>query len=390
MMSAPSPTLDAVILAAGLSSRMRGFKPLYPTGQGPETLVERVLATCRQAGARETLVVTGREAERLEPVVLNAGGRPVRNARHLEGMFSSIQAGVAALGRDCAGFFLLPVDVPGVRPQTLRRLAEAFDTRTREVLHPTFAGKRGHPPLLAASLIPSVLRSDGRGGLGALLDGRERERPACALDVPVTDEAVLLDADTDEEHQALLPRLARPGLPSLAECREMLRLAGTPERAVEHGRAVAALGLAIGRALNERRGLGLDLARIETACLVHDLAKGRPQHEAEGGRILDEQGFFEIGSLVASHRDARVARVEDVDEAAVVYIADKLVSGVAPVPLLERFGRVLERHGDDPEARAAILGRRERALAVQTLVESLIGRRLFELACACLTESGGS
>jgi CTP:molybdopterin cytidylyltransferase MocA len=375
--------LAAVVLAAGLSSRMRGFKPLYPAGKGPETLVERIIRTCREAGGLEAFVVIGHEAERLAPVVLAAGGRPVYNPRYAEGMFGSIQTGVAALAQDYAGLFLLPVDIPAVRPQTLRRLSAFFDPPTQDVLHPAFAGERGHPPLLAASLIPEILAFDAPGGLKALLDARGRETPERVKELPVADEAVLLDADSEEDYQALLPRLARPGLPTRAECGEILRLAGTPERAIAHGRAVAALGLAIGRALNEQRGAGLDLARIETACLVHDLAKGKPRHEAEGGRFLEEQGFFEIADLVASHRDARVMG-ELVTEPVVVYIADKLLSGEEPVPLLERFGRVLERHWDDPEARAAILGRRERALAAQSVVEGLIGRDLFELARECV------
>jgi 1L-myo-inositol 1-phosphate cytidylyltransferase / CDP-L-myo-inositol myo-inositolphosphotransferase len=62
-----------LVLAAGTSTRMKSFKPLVKIAGLP--LVERVLLTARQAGLSDFYVVTGNEAERLEPFLTELGRR---------------------------------------------------------------------------------------------------------------------------------------------------------------------------------------------------------------------------------------------------------------------------------------------------------------------------
>ena len=57
----------AVILAAGLSSRMKAFKPLLPVGES--TAVECLASSLRDAGIEDIVVVTGHLRERLAPVI---------------------------------------------------------------------------------------------------------------------------------------------------------------------------------------------------------------------------------------------------------------------------------------------------------------------------------
>ena len=55
------------MLAAGFSSRMGGLKPLLPLGSG--TAVERVVASLREAGVHDIVVVTGHQAETVAPLL---------------------------------------------------------------------------------------------------------------------------------------------------------------------------------------------------------------------------------------------------------------------------------------------------------------------------------
>ena len=57
-------SVSAVIAAAGLSSRMRDFKPLLCLGTS--TVIHHTIDTLRAAGAEDILVVTGYQSAVLE------------------------------------------------------------------------------------------------------------------------------------------------------------------------------------------------------------------------------------------------------------------------------------------------------------------------------------
>lgn len=190
--------LAALVLAAGYSRRMGAFKPLLPFG--PTTVIERVLATVREAGIATIRVVVGWKAEVLIPVLERRGVPWVRNERFAEGMYSSIRSGVQSLPPDVTAFFLLPADIPLVRSATLVRLASAWDERPRGILYPCHQGKRGHPPLIAATYIPEILAANPEGGLRELLAHHAGE----ARLVECVDPGILIDLDTPEEYQQSL------------------------------------------------------------------------------------------------------------------------------------------------------------------------------------------
>ena len=90
-------------------------------------------------------------------------------------MFSSIIAGIRDLQPDREAFFLLPVDIPLVRPQTVRDLLEALSKTSGKILYPVFRGKRGHPPLIAADFVKEIRCWKGDGGFRAFLGQYESQ-----------------------------------------------------------------------------------------------------------------------------------------------------------------------------------------------------------------------
>ncbi len=373
---------DAVILAAGLSSRMRDFKPLVSlAGRSP---LARCVELFNRTGAREVVVITGAHADATTAAARALGANAVYNPEFARGMFGSVQAGISALPEDCRAFFLLPVDIPLVREWTIQQLVRAFSQAGALAASPTFLGRRGHPPLLTAGLRGIILGAEDRGGLRSVLHGVETERPGAVIEVAVPDEGVLLDMDTEEDFRGLEFRASRLGVPTTVECRALWDEQNLPARTRDHCIAVAEAALCIGRALNiaHRPRQRLDLNILESAALVHDLAKGRRHHEAEGARLLRERGFDAVADIVAAHRDLGLADHEPITEREVVFMADKLVGGVACMPLERRYAQVLERHGQDPEAREAILGRLHRARRLLLRMEAETGRSLLELLAA--------
>lgn len=393
---AEMPRTAAVLLAAGLSSRLGEFKPLVRLGD--ETLLERAAQLLRQADVADILVVAGHRAPETLAEAERLGIRAVTNPEYATGMFSSVLAGLRAVAEFKArpdALFILPVDIPLVRPHTLLLLLERF-AACREalpahppaVLHPVFRGQRGHPPLLHARHLPELLAWGGENGLRGGLDALEQRHGA--VEVPVADENILFDVDDQPALAEARRRLARRGIPTPQEALALLALHHAGERGLAHGRGVAEAALALARALevkgtradcapNLNPASGLDYDLIEAAALLHDIAKGQPRHEAAGAALLDSLGFHAAARIVADHRDIAPETAPRLTERELVYFADKLVRGSTRVPVRARFQQKLELFAHDPEATAAIRRRLVNALAMQQRIEAAAGAPLHRL-----------
>ena len=143
------------------------------------------------------------------PVLERLAVRQVLNSGHERGMYSSILAGIESLEPDVAAFFLLPVDIPLVDPQTIRFLLNAHDSRKPRIVYPRFHGTRGHPPLIPTALVKPDLPLEAPGGFRSVLQFHESD----AVDVDVADEAILLDCDTPKDYRLMVRRCAMSGFP---------------------------------------------------------------------------------------------------------------------------------------------------------------------------------
>ncbi len=373
--------LAAIVLAAGRSSRMGEFKPLLDV-EG-RTLLEWTVAGFRDAGVDEVLVVTGHRAGEVGAVAGRAGARTVANPEFDHGMFSSARAGVAALDAAVLRFFLVPADVPLVRPETIGRLARAARDAAAaprgapDVVYPAAMGATGHPPLISATLREEIIAAgpDGpAGGLRPLL----MEHIARSAVVDVGDPGILLDADTPDDLAGIRERAAGEGLPDESRCLELLGESGLPETRIAHSRAVAAVATALAAAL-DARGQHLCEPLVLAGGLLHDIAREQPRHADAGADMLTRLRYSRVAGVVRRHMEFGDGAGVDVDEAQVVFLADKLVQGDRTVGLDERFAVRFFRHRDDPEALAAVRRRKAQAEAVRAAVEKLLGRPVADV-----------
>jgi molybdenum cofactor cytidylyltransferase len=358
--------LAAIILAAGYSSRMGDFKPLMELGG--QSLLACCAGLLRRAGIDAVTVVTGHCHREVEAEAVRLKLNCIHNPDYDRGMYQSICAAVAQLA-GCNGFFLLPVDIPLVRPPTVAALSAAFDGES--VLHPCFDGLRGHPPLIPARYIPDILAHDGSGGLKAVLEKRQ------GRDIAVWDRGILMDADTTEDFSALERRASRLAIGETVEARILANLT-MPEQGVAHGLAVAETALAIGQELNVH-GCRLDLDLLYNGALLHDIAKGNPRHEIRGSELLAALGLAALAPVVAAHRDAAPPATGRLTEKEVVCLADKLVRGTRRVGVDSRFAEKLELHAGNDEACRAIRVRLAMALALQAMVEKTTGKAIGDI-----------
>ena len=123
------------------------------------------------------------------------------------GMLSSLHVCLRAITASAPaldGLFVLPVDCPGVRPETVVALATAFRTSRAPLVVPRFGLRRGHPVLFAATLFDELACAPLDQGARAVVRAHAADR----LEVPVDDPAVLNDVDTPDAAAKL--RRARP------------------------------------------------------------------------------------------------------------------------------------------------------------------------------------
>jgi len=357
--------ITVIILAAGHSSRMSAFKPLLPLGRS--TAIQEAVERFRRAGVDDIRVVIGYKKEEIAPVLETLRVRNVYNPDYATGMFSSVLAGLRSLEPEIAAFFLLPVDIPLVKPATINALVSAYRSSEAGIIYPRFEGLRGHPPLISSNIIAN-LPDNCEGGLTAFLCGYENR----AVDLDVTDQSILMDCDTDENYRTLHAYGLREDIPTERECEALLRSNETPAETIVHSRMVAEIAKMLTVRLKCTARLPLNIDLVASSALLHDLAKGKEDHARTGAEILDKLGYGRVARIVGLHTDIQPKRSSP-DEAEVVHLADKFVKGDILVSLEERFGGPLRKFAKRPDALKAVQRRFRIAKNIKRRLENMLG-----------------
>lgn len=196
-----SSRIIGVVLAAGASVRMGRAKALLVSPDGTGTFVARCVAVLREGGLAEVLVV-GRPGDR--PLQEEVAGLPgasfVVNDAPERGQLSSLVAGLdAAEAAGAAAVVVMPVDLPLVRPGSVRSLLSAHARRPAVIARVTHRGRHGHPVLFSRAVFDELRLADPAAGARAVL----RADPSRVRNVDVDDPGVLRDVDYPADYAAL-------------------------------------------------------------------------------------------------------------------------------------------------------------------------------------------
>ncbi|MDO4489661.1 MAG: nucleotidyltransferase family protein [Lachnospiraceae bacterium] len=185
----------AVIVAAGLSSRMGDFKPLM--AYGGTTIARHVVRLVRNSGADPVVMVTGYRAEELEAHLADTGILFVRNEQYGDTqMFDSVKLGISAVVSACDRILLLPVDTPGICEKTFQQVL-AIDS---DMVRTMYGGRPGHPILLRSCIAEELCSYEGEGGLRGAME----HSGFLITDLYVDDRGVNWDVDTQDEYRELI------------------------------------------------------------------------------------------------------------------------------------------------------------------------------------------
>ena len=161
------PEIGIVVLAAGRSTRFaagRASKLLALVDDTP--LVRLAVNGALDAHVGEVVVITG---DRSDDVALALAGLPVRVVREPrfgDGMATSLGRGVLEL-RTADAIMVTLGDMPGVLPETYRRIAARWRATGAAIVVPRYADAAApsHPTLFGSALFDELLAL--RGDVGA-------------------------------------------------------------------------------------------------------------------------------------------------------------------------------------------------------------------------------
>ena len=187
--------LGAVIVAAGMSSRMGEFKALKNILGRP--IIIHMIEKFKIAGVKKIVIVTGNHARALEEALKDVDDLQYvfNEAYETSDMFTSAKLGLSSLQGKCSRFFFTPVDAPAFLVSTLNALLEVQEG----IVKPSYKGRGGHPILIDEKFISGLIEYQGECGMkGALKTYR-----ASIKEVEVEDEGILFNTNTQEEFEKM-------------------------------------------------------------------------------------------------------------------------------------------------------------------------------------------
>lgn len=356
----------AIIISAGYSSRMGDFKPLLKFGK--YTAVELLINTFTSSGINNIVVVVGYRGNEILELLKNSKIKCVENRDYPKGMYSSIVTALGALDDTVDGFFMIPVDIPLVKTNTINSLENEYLKGNAGIIYPVFNEKKGHPPLIDCKYKNIIKKWSGGGGLKKLLAKFEKDSTMVA----VCDNSILMDMDTKDEYCKLVDYF-NSQIPNIEECLCILKLYNVPLDVIEHSVKVSQVAMDICESLNDA-GYNFDKDILKTAGLLHDVSRNCKNHAEAGGKLLKKLGYPKLGNIISHHMNIKVSSQENIKESEILYLSDKLVKKDKIINLKARREYCLNKYRDNQEALYKINLRFDAAEDIMEKLKCAIGR----------------
>lgn len=213
--------ISAIILAAGKSTRMGQNKLMMKWGN--ITVLEKVIATIKEAGIQDIIVVTNDVLQ-----IANQDVRITLNNTNHE-MLSSLQLGLRNLApsqppqnplNEFAEFSILSVvdlgevpkaegaliclgDQPQIESRSVRSVCEAYQERKSNLVVPSYQMRRGHPWLVAKPLWDEIFQMKADESPRDFLNKHANEIEYVNVNTPT----ILQDLDTPEDYLKYKPNV---------------------------------------------------------------------------------------------------------------------------------------------------------------------------------------
>lgn len=192
--------IKALLLAAGLSSRMKGpNKLLLPFKEA--SVISCTYQALKDSRIAQIMIVTGRDAGSVKSIIQLGSADQFIHNKHFElGMTSSIQAGLKAL-TDCDALMICLGDMPWLKASDYDLLLAKFERQGNEdsILVPWFDEFRANPVIFGSKYFNDILKHKETTGCAQIIrDNREN-----VLNVNINSDRFIKDIDTLDDIEFL-------------------------------------------------------------------------------------------------------------------------------------------------------------------------------------------
>ena len=184
--------LAVAILAAGESRRMGQPKALL--SYRGKTFAEHLVSATRHERVGLTRIVLGAQAGEIRSRLPLDATWILENPNWQQGQLSSIQAVIRSLAGETEGLILCPVDHPLISRFLVAQLIQEFDSTEKQIVLPTYKGKRGHPAIFRVSLYGELLAASPEVGAREVVWAHPKD----VTEVETDEEAVVLNLNDPE------------------------------------------------------------------------------------------------------------------------------------------------------------------------------------------------
>ena len=187
--------IRAIVLAAGLSSRMGVQKLLLPFGG--KKVISHIVDQLLASSIDEVHVVVGHNAEQISAELSGRAVSIVNNPDYTSGMLSSVRCGLKSLPERCRAVMVVLGDQPSITTELINRMLKSFTATEKDILVPLYQSKRGHPILFSLQYRDEIMTNYDDVGLRGLM--HEHSEDVFELEVPTA--SVLFDMDYPQDYR---------------------------------------------------------------------------------------------------------------------------------------------------------------------------------------------
>ena len=184
------PDVSAILLAAGLSSRMGDRHKLLLPLQG-KSVIRHTAENILRSRIAETIAVVGANQEAVTHELAGLNLKVVYNPVFEEGMSTSLQAGLAQVAPASAAVLIVLADQPNLKPRTFNLFLTAFQEGAKGIVASRYGTVTGNPVLFGREYFQDLRAL--RGDIGAKSIVVQHGDKVQLLDLP---EEATFDIDT--------------------------------------------------------------------------------------------------------------------------------------------------------------------------------------------------
>ncbi len=358
--------IAALILAGGMSSRMKDFKPLLPIGS--KSMIETTVENYKQLGVGEIIVVTGYRSEDIEKTFKENNLNFIKNKNYNKThMYDSICLGLEELSEDIDNTFISPADSPFVQQFTLKKMIDVINISNHALIQSVYEGKEGHPIILKKDFSRRIQEHEGAMGMQGVIKNNKKK---CGK-ISFVDPGIIMDADKPKDYFKILEYNEKKNCPTVDICEKIQKYFKIEEDVLLHSQKVTTLALDIYEKL-KIKGVKLNVNLLMAGGLLHDIGKGKVNHAKVGSLWLKSMGYEKLSDIVSEHMELKkISKVPTEKE--VIILSDKLVKEDKIVTIEKRFKNKQNLYDNNKNALITIKKRKNQAEAVYNLIFNKYG-----------------